>query len=335
MRPSRTRAVFIGLAVVLAPTALAGQSSDTGTVLRDQQSTVEAARFLLVPLGARSAGLAGATTASRGDLEGVLWNPASAADPGSSVAYFHAANDFGTSSQVLGFLWSWNRARLGLAYLHFDMGTIDARDAANQSLGSIELDDDALIVTAAYRLTPDLDLGINYKLVRLASACSGDCDGFDQRSLGHAFDVGAVGEFSSLRGLRVGGVLRNLGPDVRFGSSGTSDPMPARLRVGAAIDVGRAWLPETAGFGFVLQGDVQQTVFEFDDLDGYLGAEVSLRDLLFVRGGYAWASVGRTGPSLGIGLRYSRLVVDLGRRFDDFAGFDSDSPFLLSLAFRF
>ncbi len=94
-------------------------------------------------------------------------------------------------------------------------------------------------------------------------------------------------------------------------------------------------MPGEERFGILVQGDLQQTVTEFDDLDGYLGAEVSLRRLLFVRGGFAWTAAGRTGPALGIGLRYARFVVDLGRAFDDFAGFDSDSPFQLSLAFRF
>jgi hypothetical protein len=279
--------------------------------------------------------MAGAVTASRGDIEGVLWNPASVGDLHASAAYFHASNDFGTSSQVLGFLWSWRAAEFGLAYYHFDMGTIDARDAANQDLGTLELDDQALIVTAAYALTPRLDLGVNYKLLRLSAVCSGDCDVDDQRSTGHAFDVGAVAEMAGLRGLTVGAVLRNLGGGVRFGSDGTSDPMPARIRLGVSLDVGQAWLPGEERFGILVQGDLQQTVTEFDDLDGYLGAEVSLRRLLFVRGGFAWTAAGRTGPALGIGLRYARFVVDLGRAFDDFAGFDSDSPFQLSLAFRF
>jgi hypothetical protein len=76
-------------------------------------------------------------------------------------------------------------------------------------------------------------------------------------------------------------------------------------------------------------------VTEFDDLEGYVGAEASLRGILYLRGGYAWTSAGRQGPALGIGLRYDRLRVDLGRAFNDFSGFDSDSPFQLSLAFGF
>jgi hypothetical protein len=157
-------------------------------------------------------GLAGAVTASRGDVEGVLWNPASAAGVERATAYILAANDFGTTSQVLGFLGRWGALRAGLTYYHFDMGSIDARDEANQDLGTISLDDDALILTGGYSLSAAVDLGVNYKLVRLSSACSGGCEQYDGKSLGHAFDLGVVADITGARGLTVGAVLRNLGP---------------------------------------------------------------------------------------------------------------------------
>jgi hypothetical protein len=280
-------------------------------------------------------GLANAVTASRGDVEGVVWNPASAAGVQRSTAYFLAANDFGTASQVLGFLGRWGKLRAGLAYYHFDLGSIDARDEANQDLGTIALDDDALILTGGYGLSAAVDLGVNYKLLRLSSACSGGCDAFDGKSLGHAFDVGVVASVPGAPGFTLGVVLRNLGPGIKFAGGATPDPMPSRLRVGASLDAIGAFLPEEQRFSLILQADVQETVTEFDDLEGYLGAEASLRGILYLRGGYAWTSEGRQGPTLGIGLRYDRLRVDLGRAFNDFSGFDSDFPFQLSLAFGF
>lgn len=331
----KPRASSLALATLLAFVAGPVSAQDSETTLREQSSTREAARFLLTPIGARTVGLAGAVTASRGDVEGVLWNPASVVTVEGSSAYFHAANDFGTSTQVLGFLGRWSSVRLGLAFYHFDMGSIEARDAANQDLGTIDLDDGALILTAGYGLTAGVDLGLNYKLVRLSSACAGECETYDGSSVGHAFDLGFVADISAAPGLSLGAVLRNLGPGIKFAGGSTSDPMPARLRVGASLDAMRAFLPDEHRFGVVIQADIQQTVSEFDDLEGYLGAEASLRSILYVRGGYAWTAAGRRGPALGIGLRYDRLLFDLGRAFNDFSGFDSDSPFQLSLAFRF
>ena len=330
LRPS-SAALVTGLAL-LSPTVVAGQA-DSGT-LRSESSTRETARFLLAPIGARYVGLAGAVTASRADAEGVLWNPASVASLGYSTAFFHVSRDFGSSSQVLGFLWNWRQAELGLTYYHFDLGTIEARDAANRDLGTIELDDDALLVTAGYALGPTVDVGLSYKLVRLSSACSGDCGSFDARSVGHAFDVGAMGRISAVRGLTLGAVLRNLGPGITSANGETSDPMPTRLRVGAVLDITSALAPGEHRFGVSVHTDLEQTVSEFDDLDIRVGAELSLSGILFVRGGYAWAATGRTGPSLGLGLRYERLLLDVGRAFDDFASFDSGTPFQLSLAIR-
>lgn len=334
MKP-RLSSLALATLWALAPAISTAQESPSGTTVRSQTSTPEAARFLLTPIGARTVGLAGAVTASRGDFEGVLWNPASAAGVDRSTAYFLASNDFGSASQVLGFLGRWGRLRAGLAYYHFDLGSIDARDEANQDIGTIALDDDALILTGGYGLSPSVDLGLNYKLVRVSSACSGGCQAYDGKAVGHAFDLGVVAAITAVPGVVVGATLRNLGPGVTFPGASTSDPMPSRLRVGASLDAMRAFLPQETRFGFVVQGDLQQTVTEFDDLEGYLGAEASVHGILYLRGGYAWTAAGRKGAALGVGLRYDRLVVDLGRSFDDFSGFDSDSPFQLSLAFGF
>ena len=334
MKP-RLSSLALAAFCALFPSSSEAQDSSSGSSLRSEASTREAARFLLTPIGARTVGLAGAVAASRGDVEGVVWNPASAAGVERSTVYLLAANDFGSTSQVVGFLGRWGALRAGLTYYHFDLGSIEARDEANQDLGTIALDDDALILTGGYSLSAAVDLGINYKVVRLSSACSGGCDAYDGKSIGHAFDVGVVTDITAARGLTIGAVLRNLGPGVSFAGGATRDPMPSRLRVGASLDAIHALLPEEQRFSLVLQVDVQQTVTEFDDLEGYLGAEASLRGILYLRGGYAWTSAGRQGPALGIGLRYDRLSFDLGRAFNDFSGFDSDSPFQLSLAFGF
>lgn len=335
MRPSRCRAIVLGLLLCVAPVELVAQDGGSEDSRRSESSTRESARFLLTPIGARTVGLAGAVTASRADPEGVLWNPASVASLERSAAYFHVASDFGTSSQVLGFLWSWDRAEIGLTYYRFDMGSIEARSEANEPLGTIELDDGALIFTGAYALTESVDLGLNYKLVRLGTSCPDGCGDFDVRSVGHAFDLGVTAALSAVGGLTVGAVLRNLGPDVSLGDSGTPDPMPTRLRIGAAYDLGRALFPREERFDLLISGDLQQTVAEFDDLEGYVGAELSLRRILYLRGGYAWTAPGRRGAALGVGLRYRGIVVDVGRAFDDFSRFDSGTPFQLSLAYTF
>jgi hypothetical protein len=336
MRQSLSRGgLFALLILVFASPALA--QSGAGQDLRSSSSTAESARFLLVPIGARMVGMGGTFAASRADMEGVLWNPASIASLGHSAVFFHASNDFGTASQVLGALGMWKGAQLGVTYYHFDPGSVDARDAANRDIGILDLDNDAFILSVAYPLSGMLDIGLNYKLLRLLSDCSGPCEAFDQRSTGHVFDLGFVLTPPRLAGLTVGAVLRNLGPGIAYADDGPSDPLPARLRVGAAIDLLRVageLRSDEPEMTLLLQADLQQTFSEFDDLDGTLGAELGYRGLVFVRGGFMWAGEGRRGPTLGIGLRYDRIRLDVGRAFDDFSGFDTDTPFQVSLGFR-
>ena len=67
-----------------------------------------------------------------------------------------------------------------------------------------------------------------------------------------------------------------------------------------------------------------------DDLQVFLGTELGFKEILYVRGGYAWAGDGRSGPSLGLGINFKRFRLNLGRAFDDFSTFDSDQPFQFS-----
>ncbi len=133
MKP-RLYSLALALICAAVSTPLAAQDSP-GTDLRDQSSSRETARFLLTPIGARTVGLAGAVSASRADLEGVLWNPASAASVERPSAYFLAANDFGTASQVLCFFGHWGDVMSGLTLYQFDIGSIDALDESYHELG--------------------------------------------------------------------------------------------------------------------------------------------------------------------------------------------------------
>lgn len=338
MRRSRFSAGLAAFFAAISAVPAFAQGAEGEAEVRGAASTSESARFLLAPIGARNVGLGGAVVAARGDEEGALWNPASLAALGTSAAYVHVSNDFGTKTQVFGAVVRWRGLQAGLAYYHFDLGSISARDAANRDLGTIDLDDQALAVTLAHTLAGWIDLGLNYKLVRLRSACSGPCEAFDLGSTGHAFDLGTVLAPPALSGIAVGLLLRNVGPPIRFAENGPSDPLPSRLRLGVELDVPRLLRRGEGPQGeldVTVRGDLQQTFTEFDDLDGAVGLELGYRELLLLRGGYAWSAEGRTGPALGLGLRYAGLSLDFGRAFDDFSGFDSDAPFQLSLGFRF
>jgi hypothetical protein len=336
----RRRATELGLALVLlvlfAPAAVSQGTTD-GEERADGGSIREAATFLLVPVGARTVGLGGAAAASSADVEGALWSPAALAGLNRSALFVAGGQDFSATARVIGGVLAWRSVRIGATYFHYDLGRIDARDESNGELGTLDPSHSAFIASVAYALGSGIELGASWKLVRLATGCSGTCEGFEATGTGSAFDLAAIARVPGMRGVRAGLLLRNLGGGIGL-ADGPSDPLPARGRLGIELDLPRALGGDAGWVGgdlaVLARIDVQETLTEFDDLDMHVGLEAGWRGLLFARVGYAASTEGRSGPSLGIGLRWRSLVLDLAHSFDDFSRFEEGTPFQLSLAVR-
>ncbi len=314
------------LGLLAAPRA-AAQSIE----IVDASSADEAASFLLIPLGARNIGFGGAMAGSRGDVEGMLWNPASIAGVDDWAVFYHGSNDFGTSTHAVGGVFSLNATRIGLSLLTLDLGTIDGRDEFNQPTGSIEIDNTLLTLTVARPISGVLEVGGSYKLLRIGGACPG-CGGAEPDATGHAFDAAVIVRPPGVDRLRVGLILSNLGPSLAFSSGGAKSALPSRIRVGAEADVLRR--DGDTPVDLLIRADVRQVLTEFDALDLFAGAEVGYAGIAYLRAGYAAGGEGRSGPSLGIGIRYDGFILDVGRSFDDFSDFDTDSPFQVSVGYQ-
>lgn len=323
------RGATIALALWLAFAGAVSAQEPAGEAT-DAASAREAATFLLVPLGARNVGLGGAVAGADGDVEGAVWNPAALARVSSWAAHYHGANDFGTSTHALGGVARWGETRFGLSLLAVDLGSIEARDESNQPLGTIEPSNTLLIVTIARPVSSVFDVGASYKFVRLGGSCR-SCPGLAPDATGHAFDLAVGARPTGFERLRLGLVVSNLGGGVAYESGGPTDPLPTRIRLGGELEV----LAEAEGeIGLRLRADARQTFAEFDDFDVYAGAEAGYGSIAYVRAGYAASGEGRSGASLGVGLRFAGLHLDVARSFDDFAGFDSDAPFQVSVAYQ-
>jgi len=316
------------VALALTPSNLAAQTSVDATTA---SSAPEAATFLLVPLGAHNVGLGGAVAGAEADVEGAVWNPAALAGIETWAVYYHGANDFGTTTNAVGGVHRWGEFRVGLSLLAVDLGTINGRDAGNQPIGTIEPANTLAILTVARPVSSIIEAGVSYKFVRLGGSCTG-CSGLQPDATAHAFDVAAAGRLPGLDRLRLGIVLSNLGPGVKYRSGGPTDPLPARVRIGGELDVLRSRSDRPVELR--ARADLRQTFTEFDDLDLFAGAEVGYRSVAYLRAGYAASGEGRSGAALGVGIRYRGFGLDVGRSFDDFSGFDSDSPFQISVAYQ-
>jgi len=306
--------------------------------VNDKSSATESATFLLVPVGARAVAMAGAVVASTNQWESVFWNPAGVASLEGGAAYFMHSNDFGSDSNILGVILKLDRFRLGAAFYAFDLGSLQATDDAGAVLGTLDVGNREFLVTAAAPVLSWLDVGVNAKLVQFGSSCSGGCGSFDFTSTSFLFDLGALAVLPSLPALSIGLAMTNAGAGMDLNGSGVTDPPPTRLRLGGDFDVLNGFDPTRspdADLDLAIAADVQETWAEFDDLQVFLGTEVGFRKTLYVRGGYAWAAEGRSGPSIGLGLDFKGFRLNLGRTFDDFSTFGTDEPFQFSFGFDF
>lgn len=319
--------VLAGL-FLLPPTGVSAQSAPEAS---DAASATEAATFLLIPLGARNVGFGGAMAGAMGDVEGAVWNPAALAGIDDWAIHYHGADDFGTSTHAVGGVAAWGATKVGLSLLAVDLGAIEGRDAANNPIGTIEMANTLAILTLARSISSEIEVGASYKFVRLGGSCQG-CTGLEPDATGHAFDVAVSARPAVLERLRVGLILSNLGGGMSLRSDGPTDPLPARVRLGGELEI----LGPSVDREVELRArtDVQQTFTEFDDVDLFAGAEVSYRSIAFLRMGYAATGTGRSGASLGVGVRHRGFGLDVGRRFDDFSDFESGFPFQLSVSYE-
>lgn len=318
---------LVCLIALVVPGLASAQSSETS----DRSSDAEAAPFLLIPLGARNIGLGGAMAGARGDVEGTLWNPASIAAIDEWAVFYHGSNDFGTSTNAAGGVFALAATRVGVSILALDLGTIDGRDEFNQPIGRVSVDNTVAILTIARSISESVEVGGSYKFIRIGGSCPA-CGGAEPDATGHAFDAAVIVRTPGTDRVRIGLVVSNIGPDLGFSADGRKDALPSRIRLGAEAELLRG--SETRPVDLRLRTDVRQVLTEFDDLDVFAGAELGYAHLAYLRAGYASGGEGRTGPSLGVGIRHSGFVLDLGRTFDDFSGFDTDSPFQVSVAYQ-
>lgn len=322
MRPSLSE----GLAALLALLGLASPA-------RAQDERVA---FLLMPVGAQSAALGQATTATGGSSEVAFWNPAGIAlmERG-EVAVHHAATFISDNTVLSGFFRSPGGGMFGVTAYLVDFGSQDVIPLPGQTTGQLSPKNIELIATYATRVAGPFLLGVNYKLIQFRQDCTGDCGLFPSiTGTTHGFDIGMQVEPLGQDGpLRLGAAIRHAGFKLQLENREQADPLPTRFRVGAAYGI---QLPPPAADVQPLDArilmDIETPWFDWSDPDLNVGLELGYGGLIRLRTGYASinravtaagepASTAR-GPSVGIGLRLGRVAVDFGRVFYDTSNLD-------------
>lgn len=277
---------------------------------------------LVLPVGARAIGQGRAVVASRGELQAMPYNPATADGLERGALTFsriEGADDAGISGNYVAgaFVSRWGTFAGQLVFQ--DYGEIILTDTSPDADGTIEVSDWAAGVTWANHWRDRLSYGVTAKWYNSDLGVT--------TGSGAAFDVGLV--YLPRPGsvpLSFGVSLRNLGGDFSYdeidgSGEGESDNLPGRVRVGVQAAPERFFgLP--AEYRVALSFDIESDLDELSNSSQHGGASLTLYDVVVLRGGVVildnpYVESGdadrSTGGSFGVGIRYDRFEADIAR----------------------
>ncbi len=304
--PRRARSLLASLlGLALGVTGLEGQDP----------SSTEGALFLLLPVGAQGVSMGRAMTALRSS-EAAFWNPAGLAGVTDSRAVLlRGDHAVGTATAVSLLGVRPGVGTLGASYLLLDIGDQDLTDADGNVLGTISVRNHLGIVSAAARLFGRLDGGVNFKVVQFRQSCRGLCPDRGTTATTWAVDAGLQLEPSADLPLRLGAMVAHAGARLQVLNADQADPLPARVRLGAAYDVlaGVASRDDVEGW---LSVELEDRLRDPGAISLYLGSEVVAGsfDALYLRAGYVIGQVDQEdGARVGLGLRYERFDLAIAK----------------------
>ena len=295
-----------------------------------------AALFLLFPVGATTVGMGQTAAAADGHGEVVFQNPAGVASMTSSEFALHTATlAAGPTNALTAFFPRHGIGVFGATLYLADYGDLELTDSTGTTTGRLASRNFAFLATYATQLGGSVSLGVSYKLVQFAVTCSGACQSVPAgQGVTHALDVGGQFAVGADHALRIGVALRNVGFPLQVNNRDQADPLPTRLTVGATYRVQLRQIDDSVADRFDLRmaADVDSPWRQTGNPDIRLGVDVGYRELVRVRGGYAFVHQGLSGPSIGLGVATGAIGVDLARMF--LTGTDLVTPNPTFLSFR-
>jgi hypothetical protein len=295
----------------------------------------EATLFLLLPVGARAAGIGNATASASGITEAVWWNPAGIATIRRGEASLnHSQTLIGTGDALVVAVGT----PIGVVALSANVldygGDQGVRGPDSIPGGQLLARNVAFVATHAARIGRDIRVGASYKLLQFRFDCSGECPSLPSLLAStSAFDVGVQYDLPTKLPIHLGATVRNLG--VRVQDDAPDEELPTRVQVGAAVSYR---LPQAVAEN--ARFTVAVDVIDEPKLRGPLpraGAEFAWEDAVFIRGGYVFEerNTEAGGASLGIGFAVRRLTIDFARNFSGLSADAGQPPAYLSLRVAF
>lgn len=248
--------------------------------------------FLQFPYNPRTAALGGAGTALSADAFASMTNPAAPALSEKTMAVSASWGQWKASESTLvgfGGFYHTGKLAIGLEARYNGLPSYETYSTVGKELGPYSPKELAAGANFSYQVIDGLSVGASARFLQsdLYESAKGTGFGLD---LGVQYKAGD---------LIAGASVCNVGSSVDYGSSKVS--MPALAKAGASYSI--------YGITAVVEADY---VFS-GSLMAALGAEYSLKDILFVRVGYHYGSGDDAIPShisLGAGVHYAGFALD-------------------------
>jgi len=327
---SRSRGVLLAvLALVTLPASSLAQSGGSST---------EGALFLLLPIGAKAVGVGRAMTALPG-AESVWWNPAGLAEvrEGRILLYRgdHGLSGEATAASVI--FTHPELGGLGVSYQLMDVGSDDVTDEFGNVVGEFTGRNHLGVVSLATRLWDRLNVGVNFKVVQARFSCRGQCTDAGVAATTFAVDAGAQVVPVPGLPLRLGAMVAHAGSDFQHVNEEQADPLPTRMRAGAAYEVLGHFL-DTDDLNLSLAVEMEDAWRDPGSPATYVGTEFTAGsgDVLYVRAGYVFgAELQVDGAAVGVGLHYERFDLGLAKSLAASNLSDESEPVHISFGFVF
>jgi hypothetical protein len=203
---------------------------------------------------------------------------------------------------------------LGISYALLDSGDQDLTDDQGTVLGTISLRGHQGLFTAGVPLGSRVRAGANFRWIQFRQTCRGQCPDAGVIATAYAADVGTQFEPFRDRPLTVGVMVAHLGTPMRVRGSDQSNPLPARMRVGAAYLL--SWEVAEEQVRLRLLTEIEDRLRDPGDPSVYLATEIEAgsEDRVYLRAGYIFGNRSQIdGAGIGIGFRYERFEFDLAR----------------------
>jgi hypothetical protein len=274
------------------------------------------AAFLLLPVGARATALGQASVAESGSSEATFWNPAGLAGLTShELAIQYSATFASRNTAISGHFVSNALGTIGVTAYVVDYGAQDiVPPGGGIAAGRVSPKNIELLASYATGIGHAVALGVNYTLIQFRQDCQGVCGALGSvTGTTHAADVGVQVVLGHGDALRVGVALQHVGFKLQLQNKAQADPLPTRLALGTSYQLPLQAVGVAPEVNARLLLDVQDDWTGVTGPDARMGLELGYGSVAYLRTGYAFLQGETRGASIGVGIRFDRVSVDLTR----------------------